>query len=116
MRVAVVAIALCIASFAIAAAINAQVMRRVPLWPAAAEWDLAALSVASGEMLLPPFMIGPGLDVAELAGAFRDWSIVPMLQNTQHGMRDPFMTDYTPAELSALRAAWFAGIRAHPRA
>jgi hypothetical protein len=61
-------------------------------------------------------MMGPGLDVAELAGAFRDWSIVPMLQNTQHGMRDPFMTDYTPDELSALRTAWFAAIRAHPRA
>jgi hypothetical protein len=114
MRVAFIAVALCVASFAITAMINAQVQRRVPLWPAAAEWDLAALSIASGEMLLPPFMVGPGLDVAELAGAFRDWSIVPMLQNTQHGMRDPYMTDYTAAELSALRAAWFAGIRAHP--
>ena len=116
MRVVFLATALCVVSFAITATINAQVQRRVPFWPAAAEWDLAALSIASGEMLLPPFMIGPGLDIAELAGAFRDWSIVPMLQNTQHGMRDPFMTDYTPAELSALRAAWFAGIRAHPRA
>jgi hypothetical protein len=116
LRVAFVTIALCIVSFAIAAAINAQVARRVPLWPAAAEWDLAALSVASGEMLLPPFMIGSGLGVAELAGAFRDWSIVPMLQNTQHGMRDPFMTDYTPDELATLRAAWLAGIRDHPRA
>jgi hypothetical protein len=116
MRVALIAVALCAASIAFTAIINGQVQRRVQLWPAAAEWDLAALSVASGEMLLPPFMIGPGLDVAELAGAFRDWSIVPMLQNTQHGMRDPFMTDYTPAELSALRAAWFAAIRAHPRA
>jgi len=115
-RVALIAFALCAASIATTAIINAQVQRRVPLWPAAAEWDLAAISVASGEMLLPPFMIGPGLDVAELAGAFRDWSIVPMLQNTQHGMRDPFMTDYTPEELSTLRTAWFAAIRAYPRA
>jgi len=116
LRVALIAFVLCAASVVTTAIVNAQVQRRVPLWPASAEWDLAALSVASGEMLLPPFMIGPGLDVAELAGAFRDWSIVPMLQNTQHGMRDPFMTDYTPDELATLRTAWFAAIRAHPRA
>jgi hypothetical protein len=99
-----------------AAAINANVERREPLWPAEAEWELAAISVRTGEMLLPPFMIGPGLDVPELASAFRDWSMVPMLTGTRHGMRDPLMGDYTPAELAALRAAWFDAIRAHPRA
>jgi hypothetical protein len=99
-----------------AAAINAEVQRRVPLWPAEAQWELAAISVRTGEMLLPPFMIGPGLDVPELAGAFRDWSMVPMLQNTQHGMRDPLMGGYTPDELAELRTAWFGAIRAHPGA
>jgi hypothetical protein len=98
------------------ALINADVQRRVPLWPAAAEWDLAAISVATGEMLLPPFMIGPGLDVPELAAAFRDWSITPMLANTQHGMRDPFMGEYAPEQLAELRSAWLDAIRAHPRA
>jgi hypothetical protein len=95
--------------------VDARVDRRVPLWPVAAEWDLGALSIASGEMLLPSFMIGPGLDVAELAGAFRDWSVVPMLENTRHGVRAPF-DSYTPEELTALRSAWFQAIRAHPRA
>jgi hypothetical protein len=99
-----------------AIAIDSLVQRRVPLWVAAAEWDLAAISVASGEMLLPPFMTGPGLDVGELADAFRDWSIVPMLQNTQHGMRDPFASEYTPDQLAALKKAWFDAIRAHPGA
>ncbi len=115
-RIVLIAAAVCMLFFLGTAAINSRVQRRVPLWPAAAEWDLAALSIASGEMLLPPFMIGPGLDVAELAGAFRDWSIVPMLQNTQHGMRDPFMSDYTPEQLATLRQAWLDGIRAHPGA
>ena len=115
-HVALVAVAVYAASFACAALINAQVQRRVPLWPAAAEWDLAALSIASGEMLLPPFMIGPGLTVDELAGAFRDWSIVPMLQNTQHGMRDPFTGEYTPEQLDALGDAWRTAIRQHPGA
>ncbi|HKE48183.1 MAG TPA: hypothetical protein VKB52_08955 [Rhodanobacteraceae bacterium] len=102
--------------FAFAVLISARVERKVPLWTAAAEWELAAISVSTGEMLLPPFMIGPGLDVPELAGAFRDWSMVPMLQSTQHGMRDPFMTDYTPDELARLRTAWFDAVRRHPGA
>jgi hypothetical protein len=116
LRAALAAIAVFGASAAFAAIVNAQVDRHVPLWTATAEWDLAALSVASGEMLLPPFMIGPGLTVDELALAFRHWSNVPMLQNTTHGMRDPFMEEYTPEQLATLREAWIGAIRAHPRA
>lgn len=115
-RVALAASCLVFAMAAFGALVNAQVDRHVPLWTATAEWDLAAISVATGEMLLPPFMIGPGLDVDELAHAFRHWSPVPMLQNTTHGMRDPFMEDYTPEQLSTLRAAWLGAIRAHPGA
>ncbi|MFI4971007.1 MAG: hypothetical protein ACHP7D_12450 [Lysobacterales bacterium] len=96
--------------------VDAQVQRRVPLWTVVATWDLAALSIASNQMLLPAFMTGPGLDVPELAAASRDWSVTPLLQGTRHGVRDPFMGEWSPAELRALRAAWFEAIRAHPRA
>jgi hypothetical protein len=115
-RVVVATIALCAILVAGAALVNSRVERRVPLWPATAEWDLAAISIASGEMLLPDFMIGPGLEIPELAGAFREWSMTPMLQNTRHGMRDPFMEDFTPEQLATLRNAWFGAIRAHPQA
>jgi len=115
-RVVVATIALCAVFVAGAALINSRVERRVPLWPATAEWDLAAISIASGEMLLPDFMIGPGLDIPELAEAFREWSMTPMLQNTRHGMRDPFMDDFTPEQLSTLRSTWLGAIRAHPQA
>jgi hypothetical protein len=114
-RAALVAAAVFFGAAAFAAIVNAQVDRHVPLWTATAEWDLAAVSVASGEMLLPPFMIGPGLDVDELSHAFRHWSNVPMLQNTTHGMRDPFTEDYTQEQLATLRAAWIDAIRTHPR-
>jgi hypothetical protein len=115
-RVAIVALALVAIAGAATALVNSQVQRRVPLWPATAEWDLAAISIDTGEMLLPSFMIGPGLDVAELAAAYRDWNITPMLQNTKHGMRDPFMEPFTPAQLAELKSAWLGAIRAHPRA
>jgi len=116
MRIAVAALALVAIVAACTALVNAGVQRRVPLWPATAEWDLAAISIDTGEMLLPSFMIGPGLDVPELAAAYRDWNITPMLTATQHGMRDPFMEAFTPAQLAELKTAWFGAIRAHPRA
>jgi hypothetical protein len=115
MRVALVAAAVFIGSAGFAAIVNAEVDRRVSLWTATAEWDLAAISVATGEMLLPPFMIGPGLTTDELSRVFRHWSNVPMLLNTTHGMRDPFIEDYTREQLATLRAAWIDAIRAHPR-
>lgn len=115
-RVAIAALALIAIVAACTALVNAGVQRRVPLWPATAEWDLAAISIDTGEMLLPPFMIGPGLEVPELAAAYRDWSITPILTGTQHGMRDPFMEAFTPEQLATLKSAWFGAIRAHPRA
>jgi hypothetical protein len=115
-RLASGTLVLCATLVAAASIVNAQVQRRVPLWPAMAEWDLAAISIAVDEMLLPDFMIGPGLDIPELREAFREWSMTPMLQNTRHGMRDPFMEEFTPEQLATLQAAWFAAIRAHPRA
>lgn len=108
------ALALLAALAAATQAIDAGVQRRVPLWPSLAQWDLAALSVARGRMLLPDFMIGPGLEVAELAAAFRPWSNTPMLSGTRHGLRDPFAQDFAPAELATLRAAWTGAILAYP--
>jgi hypothetical protein len=115
-RASIAALALIAIVMACTVLMNAGVQRRVPLWPATAEWDLAAISIDTGEMLLPSFMVGPGMDVPELAAAYSDWSITSMLTNTQHGMRDPFMEAFTPAQLAELRAAWFGAIRAHPGA
>jgi hypothetical protein len=115
-RVVIAAAAVVAIVVACTVLVNAEVQRRVPLWPATAEWDLAAISIDTGEMLLPSFMIGTGLDVPELATAYRDWNITPMLTGTRHGMRDPFMEAFTPDQLAELKAAWLGAIRAHPRA
>lgn len=88
----------------------------MPLWPSLAQFDLAAVSIATKRMRLPDFMIGPGLDVADLAQAFRPWANTPMLQNTRHGLRDPFTPGFSAAELTALRAAWVRAITEEPRA
>lgn len=95
--------------------LDTRVDRAVPVWPSLAQFDLAAVSIETGHMRLPDFMIGPDLDVAELAQAFRPWSNVPMLVGTTHGIREPF-SEYSAAELTTLRAAWFDAIADEPRA
>lgn len=115
-RRVVTALALLAAMFATIHLAASGVQRRVALWPSLAQFDLAAVSIATDRLLLPAFMVGPGLDVAELAGAFRPWSNTPMLSNTQHGMRDPFMLDFDADEARALRRAWLDAIVEHPTA
>lgn len=96
--------------------LDAGVQRRIPLWPSLAQYDLAAISVASGRLQLPSFMHGPALDSTDLAQAFRPWSNTPMLQGTQAGMRDPFVPGFDAAQLAELRNAWFDAIRREPHA
>lgn len=95
-------------------AINARVDRHVPLWPALAEFDLAALSIARNQLLLPSYAVGDGMDVPDLEQAYRPWAVNTLLTNTRHGMRDPFMPGWTGSELTGLRRAWFAAIAANP--
>lgn len=116
LRPLALAAVLLLAAVGLGRLLSAQVERQVPLWPSLAQFDLAALSIARDELLLPPFLYGPGLDVAELAEAFRPWSNLPMLQHTRHGMRSPFDPPFSPRELDALRDAWLAGLRAAPGA
>lgn len=115
-KVALNSVFACVALAAADHLLAESVDRHVPLWPSLAQFDLAAVSVATGTLLLPDFMVGPGLDVADLAQAFRGWSNTPMLANTRHGMRDPFAEDYSPDQMSRLRAAWLDAIATHPRA
>lgn len=96
--------------------LDAGAQRRIPLWPSLAQFDLAAISVASGTLYLPPFMHGPALDPADLAHAFRPWSNTPMLHGTRAGMRDPFEPGFDAAQREALRDAWVDAIRREPRA
>lgn len=115
-KIALTAALACFALISANRLLEYSVDRHVPLWPSLAQFDLAAVSVATGVLLLPDFMVGPGLDTADLAQAFRGWSNTPMLANTRHGMVDPFAKDYTPNQLLQLRHAWLDAIVAHPHA
>lgn len=115
-RVVLVTLLACATLIAANQLLERSVDRHVPVWTSLAQFDLAGVSVATGVLLLPDFMVGPGLDVADLGQAFRSWSNTPMLANTRHGMRDPFAENYTQDQLVRLRHAWMAAILNHPRA
>jgi hypothetical protein len=114
--VAFATVALLAAIVGIGRVLDAHGQLRVPTWPSLAQFDLAAISIESGALRLPGFMRGPALDLPDLAQAFRPWSNTPMLQGTRGGMRDPFMPPMSPAQLSALRSAWFDAIADEPHA
>ncbi len=115
-KIALTTVLACFALIGANRLLEYSVDRHVPLWPSLAQFDLAGVSVVTGVLLLPDFMIGPGFDIADLAQAFRGWSNTPMLANTRHGMRDPFAEDYTPDQLTRLRRAWLDAITTYPRA
>ena len=95
--------------------INATADRHLPAWRALAAFDLAALSIATGKVLFPPLMIGPGMDVADLEQAYKPWSVLAVLTRTRNGIRDPLSPVWTPVEVAELRTAWLNACLAHPR-
>jgi hypothetical protein len=112
-------VALGIVSFAFAFTLDRALVReRATVWPSIAVWDLAAMSVATSTLLLPPFTRGPSLTVDELVttGAFDPATNTRLFQRTHSGMRDGLVDPYPPDQLRALFVAWVRAVRAHPLA
>jgi len=115
MRVGVASVLVLGALYGVVQAINATADRHLPTWRALAVLDLAALSIATGKVLFPPTLIGPGMDVADLRQAYAPWSVLAVLTRTRNGIRNPLEPGWTPAEVAELRSAWFNACLAHPR-
>ena len=90
---------------------------RRALWPTLVLWDLAAVSVATGELLLPAYTHGPGLTPAELAEtrAFDPTSVAPLFARSRSGIGSGLGRPYPPEHLADLRATWVSMIVHHPR-
>ncbi|HET9484448.1 MAG TPA: hypothetical protein VFO79_10870 [Xanthomonadales bacterium] len=105
-----IALALLAVPRAIEHALSAE---RRPLWPTVALWDLAAVSLATGEVRLPR-AVAPTLALADLAAHYRAWSCVPLYDSGL--IRLALHVPYTEAEVRAVDAAWLAGVRDAPGA
>lgn len=84
------------------------------VWPVTAVWDLAAVSIAEGEMRIPADWRHPDLDLATLAAAFTPWSNTSVFDTGQ--LLISLYNPPDPARHASLRAAWLAAWRDHPGA
>ncbi len=95
---------------------RALAVERRPLWPMLALWDLAALSVATDDLLLPPFTHGQALSVDELreTKAFDPVSAAPLFARSRSGIGSGLGHPYSEEQQKKLAAAWWSGLRDHP--
>lgn len=83
-------------------------------WSAVALWDLGAVSIATGTVLIPPSVRAPDLSVADLEAGYKDWANPPLFAGNQ--IRLGFHAPYSAEDRRAVREAWLAMIREHPGA
>jgi hypothetical protein len=88
--------------------------RPVSVSAATQVWDLAAVSIATGEVLLPPTIHGAGLDAADLRQAFEPYTNVTTFTRTHAGLTPPFFAP-GDARNDAIGRAWIDAIMRHPR-
>ena len=110
-------VALALASLVVSFTFDRALVReRISVWPVIALWDLAAISVDRGVLLLPSFTRGPGMTVQELVvtGAFNPTANTYLFMRSHSGMRDGFTYPYSADERRVLAVAWLDAIRDHP--
>ena len=89
--------------------------RRFTLWPAVAMWDLAAVSIDAGEVLLPTETRKPELSLEDLRAAYVPYSNVPVFTATQGRVIGPFFLSSDPVN-ATLREAWAEAVSNRPAA
>lgn len=113
-RVALASAALLVVTVGVSLGVNRAPGKDVPVWPAIALWDLAAVSIEEDRLLFPPAWVDPALTVEDLRRDFVPYVNVPSFERGQ--LKLNFYYDYTPAQFAELRAAWLALPFDHPRA
>lgn len=101
--------------FALATLAERRVERRVDVFPATALWDLAAISLAEHELLLPAASHGPNLDLDDLAQAFEPYANAPLFARTRAGVVQPFLEPGSALD-GAVVEAWRDAIARYPGA
>src|SRR5512146_1244883 len=96
-------------------ALDRAVDHRVSVLPSLALWDLAAISLRTGAVLLPPGSHGPGLDLDDLRRAYTPYMNLSLFIGTRAGIGAPFLDPADPLN-DEIRNAWLGAIRDHPGA
>lgn len=95
------------------ALLDRSVERRVSILPSLALWDLAAISIDTGEVLLPAASHGPDLTVEDLSQAFEAYACPSLFARTRAGVIQPALDEGDPLN-GEIRTAWLRAIVDHP--
>jgi hypothetical protein len=96
-----------------ASAVKIATAKRAETWSVTLMWDLQALSIKTGRVLIPDNMHGPGLTVEELKDAFRPVDGAILYAKIKTPLANP-LEPYTPAQRETLIRAWRDAVLAHP--
>ncbi len=92
------------------------VAEHTPAWTPTAIWDLSAASVASGTLLLPAGVHGPGLDADQLRPLVNPDTSMTILLGTDSGINAGIDTPLPAPVLRELRQAWLQLPSSHTQA
>jgi hypothetical protein len=116
-RVAVVVVALSVVATALVfgRVLDRTLAReRATTWALVAGWDLAALSVREGAMLIPEFARTRGLTLEQLRENYSPYTNVPLFAGDEHVRYGMDTEVYSTEELWRLARAWGGTVLAHP--
>ncbi|MCK9488553.1 MAG: hypothetical protein M0Q42_03980 [Xanthomonadales bacterium] len=86
---------------------------RFQVWPVTATWDLAAVSIAQREVLLPDAIIEPDLVLADLDNHFVPFAAPPIYNSTRIRM-SVGPTAFSDEQMAAVNGAWLRLWLDHP--
>ena len=91
------------------------VEERVSTWAIGALWDLAAISLDTGTLLLPAPSLTPGTSLETLRAAYTPLTTVPLFYGPGRVRNGLGAELFSPDELAQVRQAWIGAIAAHPQ-
>lgn len=90
------------------------VQRTKAVWSVVALWDLSAVSIASGKLLIPSGFVLPDTSIAELEAHIDDYTNTTVFNS---GMLIPTLAaDFAPSDIDRLRQRWLSLPFAYPEA
>lgn len=95
--------------------VRAAAQKSAETWSVTPIWDLQAISIKTGRVLIPDTVRGPGLTVEELRDAFRPVDAAVLYAKNKTPFANPTEA-FTPEQRESLRRAWLDAVIQYPEA
>jgi hypothetical protein len=95
--------------------VSAAARKSAETWSVTPIWDLQAISIRTGRVLIPDNLHGPGLTVEELRDAFRPVDAAILYAKNKTPFANPTEA-FTPEQRESLRRAWLDAVIQYPEA